>query len=716
MVIEKSQESKVESSKILPLVGWLLLLTFNFQLSTLPTLAQGEFKARKIVSSTALELEAGGTNQNITLTHSGIATTVLGNSQVGIGGDGRVQAGTSFYNGPNNPILVGAVEISIIVESGTAYMWYKSQAGHINLATATNGLLDNWTDIAWDLFSGVNVINYTYVFKSGSTYYLLGNQQNSGIGDIYMYSSTNKTTWSIANGGNPVLHHSVTTTDWNYHLFNTTATVVGGTVHLFVEGMPLGGGGLYGSLAYSSSSVASLPNADFDTDLSVIFDGLVGEGMYFACPDLQYIPDRSALMAMIVFNSPSPRTIIYTALTSSNLKLPASWTAAKNFEFSHATINLADPDFVDLTGLGKTHSLMLAYNYNQGIAPDGGNWQAYSDLTLNQFYDAITDTASLFRAAANKVRFSGSEFAVYGEGMVKPVILYSPIDKALYLHPAGGILLSPDTLIGADNKNTYIAGGGGANSARGAFIHLAGNQAANAGRLILSAGSGENVVLGGTYLILPSGNAGLASSGDNAGLGRTDPFATWTITSPFAKTDVTPRNVWFVGSNEAQGSNPFGLSIYITGAAALANRSIIFQTTDWNSADGGNLILQSAAGNVGIGKTPSANTQLDVAKSIVSGVNTVTFSATPTFDASLGNTQKITLTDNVTSSTLSNATAGETVNFIICQDATGSRTFVWPANVLGGMAIGSTLSKCSAQNFIFDGTNAYALSAGVTNM
>jgi len=130
----------------------------------------------------------------------------------------------------------------------------------------------------------------------------------------------------------------------------------------------------------------------------------------------------------------------------------------------------------------------------------------------------------------------------------------------------------------------------------------------------------------------------------------------------------------------------------------------------------GNLVLQRGAGNVGIGKTPGANAQLDVAKSAVFGLNTVTFSATPTFDASLGNTQKITLTDNVTSSTLSNATAGQTINFIICQDATGGRTFVWPTNVLGGMTIGATLSKCSAQNFIFDGTNAYALSAGVTNM
>jgi len=103
-------------------------------------------------------------------------------------------------------------------------------------------------------------------------------------------------------------------------------------------------------------------------------------------------------------------------------------------------------------------------------------------------------------------------------------------------------------------------------------------------------------------------------------------------------------------------------------------------------------------------------------RSVIAAVNTVAFSSVPTFDAALGNTQKITLSGNVTSSTLSNATAGQWLHFVICQDATGNRTFVWPSNVKGGMTIGSTASTCSAQNFVFDGTNAYALSSGVTNM
>jgi len=127
------------------------------------------------------------------------------------------------------------------------------------------------------------------------------------------------------------------------------------------------------------------------------------------------------------------------------------------------------------------------------------------------------------------------------------------------------------------------------------------------------------------------------------------------------------------------------------------------------------LELQAGGTNQNITLTPSG-TGVVSARNLATNINTVTFSATPAFDASLGNTQKITLTGNVTSSTLSNATAGQSINFLICQDGTGSRTFVWPTNVLGGMTIGSTLSKCSAQNFIFDGTNAYALSAGVTNM
>jgi hypothetical protein len=96
--------------------------------------------------------------------------------------------------------------------------------------------------------------------------------------------------------------------------------------------------------------------------------------------------------------------------------------------------------------------------------------------------------------------------------------------------------------------------------------------------------------------------------------------------------------------------------------------------------------------------------------------STVTFSATPTFTAATFSAFKLTLTGNVTSSTLSGATAGQTLVFEIIQDATAGRTFVWPTNVKGGMDVfnaGGLTNQVATQLFYYDGTNAYALTSGM---
>jgi hypothetical protein len=120
----------------------------------------------------------------------------------------------------------------------------------------------------------------------------------------------------------------------------------------------------------------------------------------------------------------------------------------------------------------------------------------------------------------------------------------------------------------------------------------------------------------------------------------------------------------------------------------------------------------AAAGSITLSPTGAGDA---FARNLATAVNSVTFSATPTFDASLGNTQEITLSGNVTSSALANAAAGEKLNFVICQNATGGYTFAWPGQMHGAMTVGATASKCSAQSFIYDGTNAYALTPGVVN-
>jgi hypothetical protein len=86
------------------------------------------------------------------------------------------------------------------------------------------------------------------------------------------------------------------------------------------------------------------------------------------------------------------------------------------------------------------------------------------------------------------------------------------------------------------------------------------------------------------------------------------------------------------------------------------------------------------------------------------------------FDAGLGNTFEVTLNANVSSTNLVNAQPGQWLHFIICQPSSGGPyTFNWPGSVRGGMTIGTTAGKCSAQSFAFDGTSAFATSPGVAN-
>jgi hypothetical protein len=137
-------------------------------------------------------------------------------------------------------------------------------------------------------------------------------------------------------------------------------------------------------------------------------------------------------------------------------------------------------------------------------------------------------------------------------------------------------------------------------------------------------------------------------------------------------------------------------------------------TATWQTPSGGG----GGSGTVGSGTTnqvavyASSGTtvggadSLNLAGEITTATKAVTFSATPTFDASQGNTFTLTLTGNVTSSTLSNVTTGQVISFELCQDSTGGRTFAWPSGFSNASVVNPTASACTNQSFRWDGTNA----------
>ncbi|WP_028271535.1 hypothetical protein [Arthrobacter sp. UNC362MFTsu5.1] len=78
-------------------------------------------------------------------------------------------------------------------------------------------------------------------------------------------------------------------------------------------------------------------------------------------------------------------------------------------------------------------------------------------------------------------------------------------------------------------------------------------------------------------------------------------------------------------------------------------------------------------------------------------------------DAAVGNIQSIALGANATASTIINASVGQRLTIVWCQDALGGHTYAWPAGVkfAGGVAPTASVAALSLDSvtFAYDGTN-----------
>jgi hypothetical protein len=99
---------------------------------------------------------------------------------------------------------------------------------------------------------------------------------------------------------------------------------------------------------------------------------------------------------------------------------------------------------------------------------------------------------------------------------------------------------------------------------------------------------------------------------------------------------------------------------------------------------------------------------------IVDLLEVVPYSPTPAFDASKNLTFRITLTGDVTSSTITGQVPGNLYTFIIEQDATGGHHFVWPTNVYNAGPVDLDPNSITIQTFVVDEDNNLYSIAGAT--
>ena len=203
--------------------------------------------------------------------------------------------------------------------------------------------------------------------------------------------------------------------------------------------------------------------------------------------------------------------------------------------------------------------------------------------------------------------------------------------------------------------------------------------------------AGSPITTSGTFAVTKSvQNPNTVYAGPASGGADVPAFRTLTSADISGLTAGTVTSVTLASSfgtlfvTSITGTNPITTSGTFTLNADFANQAA-------------NLVLAGPAsggtGNVTARRLVPGDLPLQTA---------VAFTPTPIFDASISSSFQIILTGNVTSSTLANTLPGELLTFIIKQDGTGSRTFVWPTNILGAGTIDATLNSVNIQTFIGD--------------
>ena len=78
------------------------------------------------------------------------------------------------------------------------------------------------------------------------------------------------------------------------------------------------------------------------------------------------------------------------------------------------------------------------------------------------------------------------------------------------------------------------------------------------------------------------------------------------------------------------------------------------------------------------------------------------------FNAGAGNSIKVTLRGDVTTSSIANPISGQPLTLLICQDEEGSRMMNWPPNVRlsgGAVTLSTEPNQCDSVTLLFDGNN-----------
>lgn len=225
---------------------------------------------------------------------------------------------------------------------------------------------------------------------------------------FYLYRSTDDgDTWDAMNNGDPVLtlgqpyYGTMRCSGWNPMIWvDTTAK----RLHLVYDAFPEYLGMTPEGIGYSyvdyTGTLGTSTALDFSTN--ILSDWLIAGG---GTPTIQKVPGRGWLMFMGWYgsfgydegytNSLSDGTgsgVIHTtmAFCTDDPGDPANWKRSYNLEMRFEGVHIGDPAMIEL----PDSTCMVTFSASQTpniSSADAGVWQAWTDLSLAEFFDTLSE-------------------------------------------------------------------------------------------------------------------------------------------------------------------------------------------------------------------------------------------------------------------------------------------------------------------------------------
>lgn len=355
--------------------------------------------------------------------------------------------GITVIPATSNPVFPNHNSEPTLIPDGSGGMdnWFSAGASigdgtyaNIWYTHASNAGFTDWSTPV----KAIDNVRFGSVVKDSSTYYYFGCKYPLyPNGDIFMWTSTDKTNWSIGNGGNAVLHHSTDPNSQWYSIWNVGVININHQFFLWAECATSAGtlnqNGV--RLGYTYSPVSGINFDTHKTENAVVMGG--------GNPCAIYVPDRNGIILMYGLLTTGVWQIRSSVINFANdLNNPSSYWGTYNFALGPSNEQTADPA-IAFVATGHTYPILVQWFHNQPVSSD--LYQGYIDMSLDELYDAMSNgtIAQTITTPYGLVAISGDSNAQIGWDTVASAIgyhLYRSTDDTNY------------TLISSPNLNRYV--------------------------------------------------------------------------------------------------------------------------------------------------------------------------------------------------------------------------------------------------------------------